>query len=68
MTCFEGEGFCIDWILANRKNCFTLEIGFTDQHHMIYSTHKNCIVKTDYISESMFLSCHIRVSERLYTI
>ena len=43
MTCFEGEGFCIDWILANRKNCFTLEIGFTDQHHMIYSTHKNYI-------------------------
>ena len=43
MTCFEGKGFCIDWILANRKNCFTLEIGFTDQHHMIYSTHKNHI-------------------------
>ena len=44
-TCFKGASSCIDLILTNSKYSFqyssSIEIGFNDHHHLIFSKMKN---------------------------
>ena len=43
-TCFKGKGSLIDLILINRKFSFkntqSVETGFSDHHHMVYTMSK----------------------------
>ena len=49
ITCFKGDGSCIDLILTNRNYSFKLsasfEKGLSDHHHLIYSMFKTTLGK-----------------------
>ena len=71
-TCFKGKGSLIDLILINRKFSFkntqSVETGFSDHHHMVYTMSKlfsRILNRNNWFTESLKTSI-LKVSKMIY--